>query len=288
LNHSSLETIARPAAILERVHSWRKQGLRVALVPTMGNLHKGHATLVAEARKHADRVVVSIFVNPLQFGPNEDFNAYPRTPVEDRALLEEYKADLLFAPEVSDMYPQTEHPHTIVQVPELSDILCGVVRPGHFIGVATVVAKLFNIVRPDVALFGEKDYQQLAIIKRMSVDLCIPVQVIGVPTVREVNGLAMSSRNRYLNDTQRDKAPHIYEVLHRVELQLQQGRRDFAALEQAAAEHLQQFGFVPDYVSIRDANTLQLPTPQSRNLVVLTAVRLGRARLIDNVQVALR
>jgi pantoate--beta-alanine ligase len=287
LNHSRIETVARPAAILERVHAWRKQGLRVALVPTMGNLHKGHATLVAEARKHADRVVVSIFVNPLQFGPNEDFNAYPRTPAEDKALLEEYQADLLFAPEVSDMYPQTAQPHTVVEVPELSDILCGVVRPGHFIGVATVVAKLFNIVRPDVALFGEKDYQQLAIIKQMTVDLCIPLQVIGVPTVREVNGLAMSSRNRYLNDEQRQKAPHIYEVLSSVEQQLQQGRRDYAVIELGAAEQLKQFGFVPDYVSIRDAKSLQLPTEQSSKLVVLTAVRLGRARLIDNVQVVL-
>ena len=287
MNHSSIEIIARPAAILERVHAWRKQGLRVALVPTMGNLHKGHATLVAEARKHADRVVVSIFVNPLQFGPTEDFDAYPRTPVEDHGLLDEYQADLLFAPEVSDMYPQTAQPHTIVQVPELSDILCGVVRPGHFIGVATVVAKLFNIVQPDVALFGEKDYQQLAIIKRMAIDLCIPVQVIGVPTVRELNGLAMSSRNRYLNDGQRHKAPHIYEVLHGVEQQLQQGSRDYVALEQAATERLQQFGFVPDYVSIREADSLRLPTAQSRKLVVLTAARLGRARLIDNVQVSL-
>ncbi len=287
MKQSSLETLARPAAILERVRDWRKQGLRVALVPTMGNLHKGHATLVSEARKHADRVVVSIFVNPLQFGPNEDFNAYPRTPVEDKVLLEEYQADLLFAPEVSDMYPQTAQPHTIVQVPELSDILDGVVRPGHFIGVATVVAKLFNIVRPDVALFGEKDYQQLAIIKQMAVDLCIPVQVIGVPTVREVNGLAMSSRNRYLNDAQREKAPHIYEVLHAVELRIQSGGREFAVLEQSAVEQLQQFGFTPDYVAIRDADNLKLPTEQSRKLVVLVAVRLGRARLIDNVQVEL-
>jgi pantoate--beta-alanine ligase len=185
------------------------------------------------------------------------------------------------------MYPQTAQPHTVVEVPELSDILCGVVRPGHFIGVATVVAKLFNIVRPDVALFGEKDYQQLAIIKQMTVDLCIPLQVIGVPTVREVNGLAMSSRNRYLNDEQRQKAPHIYEVLSGVEQRLQQGRRDYAAMELAAADQLKQFGFVPDYVSIRDAGSLQLPSEQSRKLVVLTAARLGRARLIDNVQVVL-
>lgn len=285
MKSANIETLARPAAILERVHAWRKQGLRVALVPTMGNLHRGHATLVGEARKNADRVVVSIFVNPLQFGPNEDFNTYPRTPAEDRSLLEEYQADLLFAPEVSDMYPQSSQQHTIVQVPELSDILCGVVRPGHFVGVATVVAKLFNIVQPDVALFGEKDYQQLAIIKRMAVDLSMPLQVIGVPTVREADGLAMSSRNRYLSAEQRRLAPHIYAALSAVEQQLLQGRRDFAALEQAASEQLKQAGFVPDYVSIRDADNLQLPTAQSRKLVVLTAARLGRARLIDNVQV---
>ncbi len=287
MKSASIETIARPAAILERVHAWRKQGLRVALVPTMGNLHKGHATLVAEARKHADRVVVSIFVNPLQFGPNEDFNTYPRTPAEDRTLLEEYLADLLFAPEVADMYPQGMQQHTTIQVPEISDILCGAVRPGHFVGVATVVAKLFNIVQPDVALFGEKDYQQLVIIKRMANDLCMPLQVIGVPTVREQDGLAMSSRNRYLNAEQRRLSPHIYAALSNVEKQLLLGRRDFAALEQAADEQLKQAGFVPDYVSIRDAVSLQLPTQQSRKLVVLTAARFGRARLIDNVQVVL-
>jgi pantoate--beta-alanine ligase len=287
LSTRSLEIIARPAAILERVQAWRKQGLRVALVPTMGNLHQGHATLVAQARTHADRVVVSIFVNPLQFGPNEDFQTYPRTPVEDRALLEQYQADLLFAPEVSDLYPQGMQHHTMIQVPELSDMLCGVVRPGHFVGVATVVAKLFNIVQPDVALFGEKDFQQLAIIKRMAIDLCMPLQVIGVATVREADGLAMSSRNRYLSAEQRALAPHIYTILSKVGQRLLQGQRDFAALEQTASEQLQQAGFTPDYVSIRDADTLQLPSVQSCKLVVLTAARLGRARLIDNVQVVL-
>jgi pantoate--beta-alanine ligase len=171
------------------------------------------------------------------------------------------------------------------EVPELSDILCGAVRPGHFVGVATVVAKLFNIVQPDVALFGEKDYQQLAIIKHMAIDLCMPLQVIGVPTVREADGLAMSSRNRYLNAEQRRLAPHIYAALSVVEQHLRQGRRDFAVLEQAASEQLKQAGFVPDYVSIRDADNLQPPSEQSRRLVVLTAARLGRARLIDNVQV---
>jgi pantoate--beta-alanine ligase len=287
LSRVNLEIIARPAAILERVQSWRKQGLRVALVPTMGNLHQGHATLVAKAREHAQRVVVSIFVNPLQFGPNEDFQTYPRTPVEDRALLEQYQADVLFAPEVSDMYPRGMDNHTMVQVPELSDILCGVVRPGHFVGVATVVAKLFNAVQPDVALFGEKDFQQLAIIKRMTIDLGIPLKVIGIETVRDADGLAMSSRNRYLSVEQRALSPHIYTTLSAVVQQLSQGQRDFTMLEAVATQQLLQAGFKPDYVSIRDADTLRLPSEQSRKLVVLTAARLGRARLIDNVQVEL-
>src|SRR5882757_2424033 len=282
---SNIEIIARPLALHERVRTWRTQGLRVALVPTMGNLHKGHATLVARAREHADRVVVSIFVNPLQFGPSEDFNSYPRTPQEDRALLDEYRADLLFAPGVEDMYPPLAAPHTVVHVPELSEILCGAVRPGHFIGVATVVAKLFNMVQPDVALFGDKDYQQLAIIKRMATDLCMPLQVIGVATVREADGLAMSSRNRYLTAEQRRLAPRIYAALSKVGQELKQGRRDYLSLEQMAIAELEQSGFKTDYASIRDADDLQPPTENSRKLVVLTAARLGRARLIDNVQV---
>lgn len=283
----NLESIARPQALHERVRAWRRQGLRIALVPTMGNLHKGHATLVARAREHADRVVVSIFVNPLQFGPNEDFSRYPRTPQEDRALLNEYQADLLFAPEVEDIYPPSIAPHTIVHVPELSEILCGAVRRGHFIGVATVVAKLFNMVQPDVALFGDKDYQQLAIIKRMATDLSMPLEVIGVPTVREADGLAMSSRNRYLTAEQRQLAPRIYAALSKVAQQLKQGRRDYASLEQLAIAELEPAGFKTDYVSIRDADTLQPPFESTGKLVVLTAARLGRARLIDNVQVTL-
>lgn len=279
--------MARPGALQERVFAWRRQGLRVALVPTMGNLHEGHATLVAQARKHADRVVVSIFVNPLQFGPSEDFQAYPRTPDEDRALLERYQADLLFAPEVSDMYPQGMQQHTVVNVPELSDILCGAFRPGHFAGVATVVAKLFSVVQPDVALFGEKDFQQLAVIKRMAADLCLPLQVIGIPTVRDPDGLAMSSRNRYLSAEQRLTAPHIYRVLRSVADQLQRGRKDYPQLEQQAVQQLEAAGFKPDYVAIREVERLSEPSAGDQRLVVLTAARLGRARLIDNVQVQL-
>lgn len=281
----SIETLAKPSDIRRRIFEWRREGLRIALVPTMGNLHAGHATLVNHARKHADRVVVSIFVNPLQFGPNEDFARYPRTPVEDRALLEQYRADLLFAPGVEDMYPEGMQHHTIVNVPEVSDILCGAFRPGHFAGVATVVAKLFNIVLPDVAVFGEKDFQQLHIIKRMTVDLCLPMEVIGIPTVRERDGLAMSSRNRYLDAQQRQLAPKIHEVLALVASQIASGNRDYAGLESMANEQLLQAGFKPDYVSIRNANTLQLPDGRARELVVLTAARLGRARLIDNMRV---
>ncbi len=283
----SIETLVRPSDLRQHIYEWRRRGLRIALVPTMGNLHAGHATLVNHARKHADRVVVSIFVNPLQFGPNEDFAAYPRTPIEDRTLLQQYQADLLFAPEVVDMYPAGMKHHTIINVPEVADILCGAFRPGHFAGVATVVAKLFNIVLPDVAVFGEKDFQQLHIIKRMAIDLCLPLEVIGIPTVREADGLAMSSRNRYLDAQQRKIAPKIFAVLSSVQEQLQKGSRDYQQLELIAAEQLIQTGFKPDYVSIRDANSLQVPDDRSIELVILTAARLGRSRLIDNVRVNL-
>ena len=282
-----MKIIARPQQVTQHVREWRHQGLKVALVPTMGNLHAGHTTLVERAHECADRVVVSIFVNPLQFGPNEDFQAYPRTPQEDHALLEQFKTDVLFAPEVSDLYPQGMQSHTKVEVPEISDLLCGAVRPGHFVGVATVVAKLFNIVQPDIALFGEKDFQQLAVIKRMVADLCMPLEVKGVPTVRDADGLAMSSRNRYLDSQQRALAPNIYRVLSEIRASLQQGRRDFSVLERSSTEQLNQLGFRTDYVAVRDANTLHLPTENSKEVVVLVAARLGRARLIDNLVVQL-
>ena len=282
-----MKIIAHPQQVTQHVREWRHQGLKVALVPTMGNLHAGHTTLVERAHECADRVVVSIFVNPLQFGPNEDFQAYPRTPQEDHALLEQFKTDVLFAPEVSDLYPQGMQSHTKVEVPEISDLLCGAVRPGHFVGVATVVAKLFNIVQPDIALFGEKDFQQLAVIKRMVADLCMPLEVKGVPTVRDADGLAMSSRNRYLDSPQRALAPNLYRVLSEIRASLQQGRRDFSVLERSSTEQLNQLGFHTDYVAVRDANTLHLPTEKSKEAVVLAAARLGRARLIDNLVVQL-
>jgi pantoate--beta-alanine ligase len=280
----TLEVVVRPAHLRERVMQWRLKGERIAFVPTMGNLHAGHGSLVSRASELAEHVIVSIFVNPLQFGPNEDFATYPRTPEEDRKLLRELNVELLFAPEVDDIYPRGQETTARVHVPGLEDILCGAFRPGHFMGVATVVTKLLNLVQPDVALFGEKDFQQLMIIRRAAVDLCMPVEIVGVPTAREPDGLAMSSRNRYLTPEQRAVAPHIFAELERARIAVESGATDYAALEQAGADALRKVGFRPDYFSIRDAHTLQIPNGDSNDLVILTAARIGRARLIDNVR----
>lgn len=280
----TLEVVVRPHELRERVAQWRRKGERIAFVPTMGNLHAGHGSLVSAASKLADHVIVSIFVNPLQFGPNEDFAAYPRTPEEDQQLLRSLHAELLFAPEVDDIYPRGQETTARVHVPGIEDILCGAFRPGHFMGVATIVTKLLNLVQPDVALFGEKDFQQLMVIRRAAVDLCMPVEIVGVPTTREADGLAMSSRNRYLLPEQRAVAPKIFAALEQARVALERGSTDYAGLEKAGTDALQQAGFRADYFSIRDAATLQPPTDVSSDLVVLTAARIGRARLIDNVR----
>lgn len=279
--------VARPGELRDRVREWRYKGERIAFVPTMGNLHAGHGSLVKEARRRATRVVVSVFVNPLQFGPNEDYASYPRTPEDDRRLLEELQVDLLFVPEVDDMYPHGQSTTARVQVPELDSILCGAFRPGHFTGVATIVTKLLNLVQPDIALFGEKDFQQLMIIQRAAGDLCMPIEIVGVATTRESDGLAMSSRNRYLSPEDRAIAPMIYRELDSTRRQIESGSRNFEALERAGFEALQQAGFRPDYYSIRDAATLAAPSPQSAEVVILTAARIGRARLIDNMRAAI-
>lgn len=279
--------VARPGELRDRVREWRYKGERIAFVPTMGNLHAGHGSLVKEARRRATRVVVSVFVNPLQFGPNEDYASYPRTPEDDRRLLEELQVDLLFVPEVDDMYPHGQSTTARVQVPELDSILCGAFRPGHFTGVATIVTKLLNLVQPDIALFGEKDFQQLMIIQRAAGDLCMPIEIVGVATTRESDGLAMSSRNRYLSPEDRAIAPMIYRELDSTSRQIESGSRNFEALERAGFEALQQAGFRPDYYSIRDAATLAAPSPQSAEVVILTAARIGRARLIDNMRAAI-
>jgi len=266
---------------------WRKAEQRIALVPTMGNLHIGHLKLVERARQLAERVVVTIFVNPLQFGQGEDFENYPRTLAEDSRKLEEYHTDLLFAPSVSEVYPKSQSEQTIVEVPGLSTILCGQTRPGHFAGVATVVCKLFNMVQPDIAVFGEKDFQQLMVIRRMVEDLLIPVEIIGMATVREADGLAMSSRNGYLSPEQRRQAPAIYRLLTNTAQALMAGERDFESLQQAACAKLEQAGLRPDYFQIRRAADLQIPAAEEKELVILAAAYLGGARLIDNMTLTL-
>ena len=279
-----METVTTIAAVRERVSAWRRAGARTAFVPTMGNLHAGHLSLIEAARRHGDRFVASIFVNPMQFGPNEDFAHYPRTPREDERMLAGAGCDLMFMPDAREIYPRGLEGSTRVSVPELSEILCGRFRPGHFEGVSTVVAKLFEIVQPDVAVFGEKDYQQLTIIRRMVADLCMPVTIVGAPTVREHDGLAMSSRNQYLTPEERRAAPRIFQELERAAARLRGGDADYAGIEAAARAALESAGLRPDYFSVR-ARDLAAPSATERELVVLTAVRIGRARLIDNVEV---
>ncbi len=266
--------------------AWRKGGERIAFVPTMGNLHAGHLDLIVEARHRADRVVASIFVNPMQFGEGEDFDAYPRTLEADTAKLTEAGVDLLFAPTVSAIYPSGARQQTRVEVPGLSDLLCGASRPGHFIGVATIVCKLFNMVQPDLAVFGEKDYQQLMVIRRMVTDLAFPVEIVGKSTVREADGLAMSSRNGYLSPEQRASAPSLYQALQATAKAIRAGNRDFNSLQAEAERALRQAGFRPDYYAIRRAEDLELPTENEPSLVILAAAFLGTTRLIDNLIVA--
>lgn len=265
------------------VGAWRAAGETVALVPTMGNLHDGHLSLVELAAREASRVVVSVFVNPTQFGPGEDYAAYPRTPDADQQRLAGTPADALFIPGTDEMYPEGEARATVVSVPGLSGILCGAHRPGHFDGVSSVVARLFNIAQPDVAVFGQKDYQQLVIIRRMQADLHFPLRVVGAPTVREADGLAMSSRNQYLSPGDRRLAPTIHATLSACGEALRRGVRDYPRLEAEGAARLGAAGLGPDYFAIRTPERLEVPGPGTRRFVILTAARLGRARLIDNI-----
>lgn len=267
------------------VQSWRRDGERIGFVPTMGNLHDGHLRLVDVAKKNADKVVVSIYVNPLQFSVNEDLSKYPRTLRADIEKLEKRGVDLLFTPDDKTMYPEGTTPSVYVQVTRLAEQLEGSHRPGHFRGVATVVTKLFNIVQPDLAVFGEKDYQQLLVIRQMVKDLSMPIQIIGEPTVRELDGLAMSSRNGYLSSSERKRAPGLYETLEDVRERILMDNVEYHDLEQAAIMQLEQKGFFPDYVAIRNRDTLQEPESTREPLVILAAARLGNTRLIDNLLV---
>jgi pantoate--beta-alanine ligase len=279
-----MDTVTTIARVRERVRVWHAEGLRVAFVPTMGNLHAGHMSLIEAARAHGDRFIASIFVNPMQFGPNEDFAHYPRTPREDERMLAAAGCDLMFMPDVVEIYPNGPENAARVEVPVLSHILDGEFRPGHFQGVATVVTKLFNIVAPDAAVFGEKDFQQLAVIRRMVADLCIPVTIIGAATLREADGLAMSSRNQYLTPTERGIAPLIHQLLQQARKRLLGGAAE-PAVEAEGLAALSAAGLRPDYFAVRDARDLQAAQPHTRELVVLVAARLGKARLIDNLRV---
>ena len=267
------------------VAAWRRAGESVALVPTMGNLHDGHMSLVSLAAAHAERIVVSVFVNPTQFGPNEDFDSYPRTLDQDSRKLAEVGVDLLFVPSVREVYPRDVSLSTIVSVPEITDQLCGAHRPGHFDGVTSVVCRLFNICSPDVAVFGQKDYQQLVVLRQMVADLHLPVTLIAAPTARSRNGLALSSRNGGLSEEDRQTASAIFETLEFIASELRRGRRDFVTLQAEAIELISASGLEPDYVEIRTADTLRAPAADSARLVVLIAARIGGVRLIDNLLV---
>tara|TARA_B110000503_G_C7139444_1_gene410257 strand:+ start:1450 stop:2298 length:849 start_codon:yes stop_codon:yes gene_type:complete len=267
--------------------TWQSSAKVIAFVPTMGNLHQGHLNLVREAKKQADIVVVSIFVNPMQFGPDEDLDAYPRTLQSDSRLLEELGVDVLFMPKATDIYARGLEQQTFVEVPGLSYMICGASRPGHFRGVATIVCKLFNMVQPNLAFFGEKDFQQLQVIKAMVTDLSMNLKVFGMATTRDDDGLAMSSRNQYLKDKERKLAPSLYEKMQQLASEIQLGRRDFSKITQEYKLQLAELGFNPDYLEIRNVENLLQPGHEDQHLVLLAAVFLGKTRLIDNLQIRL-
>ncbi len=266
----------------QQIRRLRMEGKRVALVPTMGNLHDGHMKLVDEAKARADVVVVSIFVNPMQFDRPEDLARYPRTLQEDCEKLNKRKVDLVFAPSVKEIYPNGTETHTYVDVPGLSTMLEGASRPGHFRGVSTIVSKLFNLVQPDIACFGEKDFQQLALIRKMVADMGFDIEIVGVPIMRAKDGLALSSRNGYLTAEQRKIAPALYKVLSSIADKLQAGERDLDEIIAIAGQELNEKGFRSDDIQIRDADTLLEIAENSKRAVILVAAWLGDARLIDN------
>ena len=277
---NTVKTVRELRAAVARA---RGEGKRIGFVPTMGNLHSGHAALVTKAAQRADFVVASIFVNPLQFGAGEDLDKYPRTLAADQERLLEAGCHLLFAPGVEEMYPDGMAVQTRVSVPQLSEGLCGASRPGHFEGVATVVSKLFNMVQPDLAVFGEKDFQQLAVIRAMVRDLNMPIQIIGEPTVRAEDGLALSSRNGYLSPEQRAAAPALYRTLKTMAEAITKGQRDYPALITEGQAQLVAAGFRPDYLEVRHAVTLRPAMIDDRDLVILAAAYMGTTRLIDNL-----
>ncbi|MDB1123045.1 pantoate--beta-alanine ligase [Vibrio algarum] len=277
-----MQTISDISSLREQIALLKREGRTIALVPTMGNLHEGHLTLVRKAKEHADIVVVSIFVNPMQFERADDLNNYPRTLDNDLSILNGEGVELVFTPTPEIMYPDGLDKQTSVEVPGLSHMLEGVSRPGHFKGVATIVTKLFNIVRPEFACFGEKDFQQLAVIKQMTEDLCFGIKIIGVPTVRELDGLAMSSRNGLLTMDERQRAPVLAKTMRWVSSQIRGGRNDYSSLVEDAEDQLRAAGLHPDEIFIRDAKTLLTIGEETSQAVILISAFLGKARLIDN------
>ena len=275
--------VTKQEALRSHVQDWHEQGRSVALVPTMGNLHEGHLQLVKQAQQLADKVIVSIFVNPTQFIAGEDFETYPRTIEDDMTHLEAMDTDLTFFPDVDEVYTGGIELDTQLVSPELDNIFCGAFRPGHFNGVATVVKKLLKMVQPDIAIFGNKDYQQLLVIKKLVADLDLPVEIIGAEIVRETSGLALSSRNRYLSQQEKEIAAKLYQTLSGIAEAVKAGSNDYQKLEADAIEYLDNKGFKTEYLSIRNAE--DLTEPAAGELVVLAAVWLGKARLIDNIQI---
>ncbi|MBE3652037.1 pantoate--beta-alanine ligase [Vibrio navarrensis] len=282
-----MQTFADIAALRDQLRTFKREGRKIAFVPTMGNLHEGHLTLVRKAREHAEIVVVSIFVNPMQFERADDLNNYPRTLDEDLSKLNSQGVDLVFTPTAEMMYPEGLDKQTVVDVPGLSSMLEGASRPGHFRGVATIVTKLFNIVQPDVACFGEKDFQQLAIIRKMTSDLALDIEIIGVPTVREMDGLAMSSRNGLLTIDERQRAPVLARTMRWISSAIRGGRDDYASIIEDANDQLRAADLQPDEIFIRDARTLQAINADTTQAVILMSAFLGKARLIDNQVVEL-
>ncbi|ANW24769.1 pantoate--beta-alanine ligase [Vibrio coralliilyticus] len=277
-----MQTFAEIAALREQIKQYKRDGRKIAFVPTMGNLHEGHLTLVRKAREHADVVVVSIFVNPMQFDRSDDLNNYPRTLEDDLSKLSGEGVEIVFTPTPEVIYPEGLDKQTSIEVTGLSNILEGASRPGHFRGVATVVTKLFNIVQPDAACFGEKDFQQLAVIRKMTEDLAMDINIVGVTTVREMDGLAMSSRNGLLTIDERQRAPVLARTMRWISSAIRGGRDDYASVIEDASDQLRAAGLQPDEIFIRDARTLQAVTAETTQAVILMSAFLGKARLIDN------
>ena len=278
-----MNTVHSIDALRDAVQQQRKNGKKIVFVPTMGNLHEGHIALVKHGLTQGDFIITSIFVNPLQFGANEDLDAYPKTLQQDQEKLSEAGNHLVFAPSASEIYPEGMDDQTKVIVPNITDFHCGESRPGHFTGVSTVVTMLFNMVQPDVAIFGEKDFQQLAVIRKMVKDLFMPINIIGLPTVREDDGLAKSSRNGYLSTEERAIAPQFGRILNEIAQKIRAGQQDFMALATEAQAQLEKGHFKPDYFNIADSVTLKPANSETQSIIILAAAFLGTTRLIDNI-----